>query len=163
VFLQRFEQRLASMSANQDLLVRRGWATIPMGELADAQLAILDGESRNHVSTDGPHIDLAPRGRSYRHGAARTGHQCDQVRRAFPVRRKRQPGVARSGRRFVVEWRERGGPAVAAPRESGFGTTLIRHIPARSLSANVTLDYAQEGLLWRLDCDADVARNLAST
>jgi hypothetical protein len=34
VFLQRFEQRLASMSANQDLLVRRNWATIPMGELA---------------------------------------------------------------------------------------------------------------------------------
>lgn len=65
--------------------------------------------------------------------------------------------------RFVVEWRERGGPAVAPPRESGFGTTLIRHIPARSLSANVTLDYAQEGLLWRLDCDADIAHHLASS
>lgn len=164
VFLQRFEQRLASMSANQDLLVRRGWATIPMGELADAQLAILDGESRSHVSTDGPHIDLAPRAAEVI-GMALHELATNAIKYGALSLSGGSVNLAwrEADGRFVVEWRERGGPAVAAPRESGFGTTLIRHIPARSLSANVTLDYAQEGLLWRLDCDADVARNLAST
>jgi two-component sensor histidine kinase len=51
---------------------------------------------------------------------------------------------------------------VAPPQSSGFGTTLIRHIPARSLKAEVTLDYAPDGLSWRLECDATLARTLAS-
>ncbi|MFD2782625.1 hypothetical protein ACFS32_17920 [Novosphingobium pokkalii] len=51
---------------------------------------------------------------------------------------------------------------MAPPQSSGFGTTLIRHIPARSLKAEVTLDYAPDGLSWRLECDATLARTLAS-
>ena len=163
-FLQRFENRLASLSANQDLLVRRGWVTIPMDELADAQLAILDRDNRALVSTSGPAIPLSPR------TAEVVGMALHELAtNALKYGALSRPGgtVALSWNetddgRFVAEWRERGGPRVEPPREAGFGSTLIRHIPARSLRATVTLDYNPDGLVWRLECEATVARSLAS-
>jgi two-component sensor histidine kinase len=38
-------------------------------------------------------------------------------------------------------WRERGGPAVAAPSRHGFGTTLMR-----AMFETITFDYAPAGL-----------------
>lgn len=163
-FLQRFENRLASLSANQDLLVRRGWATIPIHELVDAQLAILGRESRDLVKTCGPTFELAPRSaeiigmalhelatNALKYGAlSRTG---GEVWLSWDVT---------PDDRLVMEWRETGGPVVEPVDVTGFGTTLIRHIPARSLKAEVLLDFAPEGLLWRLDCDCEVARALAN-
>lgn len=162
-FLRRFENRLSSLSANQDLLVRRGWAHIPMEELAEAQLAILDRDSRKLVRTAGPAFLLSPRTaevlgmalhelatNALRHGAL--SHGAGQVCLSWEER---------DGRLSVV-WNETGGPLVGEPQASGFGTTLIRHIPARSLKADVTLDYAPDGLTWRLSCDATLAKTLAS-
>lgn len=161
-FLQRFESRLASLSANQDLLVRRGWATIPMEELVEAQLAILGRESRAQVNARGPDIDLSPR------SAEILGMALHELAtNALKYGALSRPGgtVALSwmeddDHRFCVTWREQGGPPVAPPVATGFGTTLIRHIPARSLKADVTLDFKPDGLVWRLACDATTARTL---
>jgi len=161
-FLQRFESRLSSLSANQDLLVRRGWATIPMNELVDAQLAILGRESRAQVISTGPHIDLSPRAaeilgmalhelatNAIKHGALSQPDGC--VRLTW----EETPED-----RFRVTWHESGGPSIEAPGTSGFGTTLIRHIPARSLQAAVDMDFQPNGLVWTLECDARNARTL---
>ena len=59
-FLRRFESRLSSLSANQDLLVRRGWSTILMDELAEAQLGILGRDARAQVETHGGSVPLSP-------------------------------------------------------------------------------------------------------
>ena len=53
---------------------------------------------------------------------------------------------------FVMGWRERGGPAVAAPAERGFGSTVISHVAMESLNGEVDLHFAPEGLSWRLEC-----------
>jgi len=162
-FLRRFENRLSSLSANQDLLVRRGWQHIPMAELADAQLAILDRDSRALVKVCGPDVLLSPR------TAEIIGMALHELAtNALKYGALSQPGGQvwlwweETAEHFVIAWRERGGPRVAQPETSGFGTTLIRHIPARSLKADVTLDYAPDGLAWRLACDATLARTLAS-
>jgi PAS domain S-box-containing protein len=162
-FLRRFENRLSSLSANQDLLVRRGWQHIPMAELVDAQLAILDRESRALVKVCGPDMLLSPR------TAEIIGMALHELAtNALKYGALSQPGGQvwlwweTPDDHFAVAWRERGGPRVAPPQSSGFGTTLIRHIPARSLKAEVTLDYAPDGLSWRLECDATLARTLAS-
>lgn len=162
-FLRRFENRLSSLSANQDLLVRRGWQQIPMQELADAQLAILDRESRALVEVCGPDMLLSPRtaeivGMALHELATNALKYGALSQRGGQVWLWWQEGDGQ----FVVGWRERGGPRVAPPQSSGFGTTLIRHIPARSLKAEVNLDYAPDGLVWRLACDATLARTLAS-
>ncbi len=162
-FLRRFENRLSSLSANQDLLVKRGWQHIPMAELVDAQLAILDRDSRALVKVCGPDMLLSPR------TAEIVGMALHELAtNALKYGALSQPGGQvwlyweDRADRFVVEWRERGGPRVTPPENSGFGTTLIRHIPSRSLKAEVTLDYAPDGLAWHLDCDATLARTLTS-
>jgi two-component sensor histidine kinase len=50
-------------------------------------------------------------------------------------------------------WRESGGPPVAEPDGSGFGTTLIRDVPRHNLGAEVDLAYRPEGLAWELRAD----------
>lgn len=163
-FLHRFENRLASLSANQDLLIRRGWSTIMMNELADAQLAILGSDSRAQVLTQGLGIPLSPR------AAEIIGMALHELAtNALKYGALSVPGgqVALSWEenhdgRFIIEWHESGGPRVSAPEQAGFGTTLIRHIPARSLQAEVTLDYAASGLRWRLSCSTQTARALAT-
>src|SRR6185369_8798848 len=58
-FLQRFEQRIASLAANQDLLIRRGWSQIPVAELVEAQLAFLGKETREQVRVSaGSEVEL---------------------------------------------------------------------------------------------------------
>ncbi len=53
---------------------------------------------------------------------------------------------------FVIEWTESGGPPVAAPSSSGFGSTVICRLAERSLDAKVELNYPRTGLTWRLQC-----------
>ena len=52
---------------------------------------------------------------------------------------------------LLLRWQESGGPPVAAPSRTRFGTTLIRVMPARSLGSTV-LDYRPDGLFWELSC-----------
>lgn len=163
-FLKRFEDRLASLSANQDLLIRRGWSTIMMDELADAQLAILARESREQVLTQGLSIPLSPRSAEIIGMAL---HELATNALKYGALKTPQGRVSLSWEetddgQFQVDWRESGGPATAAPDHRGFGTTLIQHIPARSLDAEVTLDYAPTGLTWRLRCSIETARALAN-
>ncbi|NML92113.1 PAS domain S-box protein [Novosphingobium olei] len=164
-FLERFENRLASLSANQDLLVKRGWATIPIADLVDAQLAILGRESRSFVKTCGADFDLSPR------SAEIIGMALHELAtNALKYGALSQLGgevwlswERTDNDRLWIEWRETGGPAVdSVPEGSGFGTTLIRHIPMRSLKADVSLNYEPSGLVWRLECDGAIARSLSS-
>lgn len=162
-FLGRFERRLASLSANQDLLVRRGWSTIRMDELAEAQLAILGREARAQIVLEGGSVPLSPRSaeiigmalhelatNALKYGALSSPsgrvHLCWEE----------------SADRFVIDWRESGVPLNGVPTHHGFGTTLMRQIPARSLEAEVTIDYPPTGLRWRLECAVRTARALES-
>jgi PAS domain S-box-containing protein len=162
-FLHRFERRLSSLSANQDLLVRRGWSTILMDELAEAQLAILGREARAQVELQGAAVPLSPRSAEIIGMAL---HELATNALKYGALSVSAGKVAltweeRDGR-FVVDWQESGVPLACVPTHHGFGTTLMRHIPARSLDAEVTLDYAPTGLRWHLDCAVATARSLES-
>ena len=62
--------------------------------------------------------------------------------------------------RFVVEWRESGGPHVEPPRRKGFGHVVMARIAARALDGQVEMNFAPEGLWWRLTAPATVATML---
>ncbi|WP_225207694.1 PAS domain S-box protein [Novosphingobium huizhouense] len=164
-FLERFENRLASLSANQDLLVRRGWAAIPIGELVEAQLATVGRQARSHVHARGPAFDLSPRSAEII-GMALHELATNALKYGALSRPEGQVSLAWQslpGDRLVIEWREAGGPRLNGPPQApGFGTTLIHHIPARSLKADVVLAYEPAGLVWRLECDGAIARSLAN-
>ena len=50
---------------------------------------------------------------------------------------------------FVFEWRESGGPAIAAPTHKGFGTTLLERGLAGELGGKIEIDYQTHGLVCR--------------
>jgi two-component sensor histidine kinase len=50
-----------------------------------------------------------------------------------------------------LSWRETGGPPVAAPARTGFGTRLIERGLAGALKGRVSLDYAPQGLSFSLN------------
>jgi two-component sensor histidine kinase len=51
------------------------------------------------------------------------------------------------GERVTIEWQEKDGPSITKPARDGFGTRVIRFIPARERNGQVNLDYRPEGLL----------------
>jgi two-component sensor histidine kinase len=62
---------------------------------------------------------------------------------------------ARAGRRrFTMEWSESGGPTVVAPTGRGFGWSVLCQLTKMSLGADVSLEYAPTGVIWRLGCPA---------
>jgi two-component sensor histidine kinase len=152
-FIASFEDRLRSLAVNQDILVRRAWREVPVRELVDGQLAFFD-QAPGELSIAGPDCSLEPRAaevvgmalhelatNSLKYGAlAAEGGHVDL-------------GWDRLGETFSMWWHESGGAPVRAPERTGFGTTVIRDLPSRSLDAVIALDYAAEGLRWSLTCD----------
>jgi two-component sensor histidine kinase len=50
----------------------------------------------------------------------------------------------------LLEWRERGGPAVRAPSRRGFGSRLLSSGLSAELGREAEMDYALEGLTCRV-------------
>lgn len=153
-FVPRFEQRLRSLAANQDLLTQRGWTAIPLRELVEAQLAFLSRASWAQLEVSGPDFKIGPRAaetlgmalhelatNALKYGAL--SGESGRVEIRWSV----------GGGRFALEWIESGGPVPSPGERPGFGTTLIRDVPARALRADVSMDYPGTGLTWRLACD----------
>jgi two-component sensor histidine kinase len=61
-------------------------------------------------------------------------------------------GIAggRSLESVLIEWRERGGPPVAAPTRSGYGISLIRELIPHELGGTVDLAFPPEGVSCRI-------------
>lgn len=58
---------------------------------------------------------------------------------------------------FRFEWREQGGPPVAAPTRKGFGTLLIRKMLASDFNGTVELRHDVDGVVCVLTAPADIA------
>lgn len=52
--------------------------------------------------------------------------------------------------RFAFEWREQGGPEIAAPTRTGFGSVVLEQLAASELALSVELHYHADGLVYRL-------------
>ncbi|MBV9993482.1 MAG: PAS domain-containing protein [Alphaproteobacteria bacterium] len=55
------------------------------------------------------------------------------------------------GKRFIMEWKESGGPPVAPPQQEGFGGMVIRQSIARERGARIAIDYLPDGLRCRFE------------
>jgi two-component sensor histidine kinase len=56
-----------------------------------------------------------------------------------------------------IEWTERDGPPVVAPKRHGFGTRFIEGSVASELQGKATLDFAAAGLRCTMDIPLDSA------
>lgn len=155
-FLPRLRQRIAGLAANQDVLVKRNWRQVPLSELVDAQLAFLE-DRLDQVERDGPEVIIQP-------GAAESIsmalHEMATNAEKYGALSVPEGKVAVRWRietgdgepRFVLTWRESGGPTVEQPAQRGFGSRIIEDVPARKLRADVACRYDPDGFNFTLSC-----------
>lgn len=155
-FLPRLRERIAGLAANQDVLVKRNWRQVPLSELVDAQLAFLE-DRLEQVEREGPDVVIQP-------GAAESIsmalHEMATNAEKYGALSVPEGRVeihwrleAHEGEpRFVLTWHESGGPPVAEPSQRGFGSRVIRDVPARKLRADVTCRFDPEGFSFALSC-----------
>ena len=155
-FVKRFSERIQSLSANQDLLVRNEWQGVGVEDLVRAQLAHFADLIGSRIPLHGPKLRLNPASaqaiglalhelatNAGKYGALSTERGCVDIGWRMI-----------DAETFKIGWIERGGPPVVAPQRRGFGTIVMKEMVERSVSGTVGLDYAPSGMTWCLRCPA---------
>lgn len=144
-----FEGRLGALARAHDTLTRVHWEK---AELADVIEGALDSCGvLDRVRVDGPTIWLESRlavsvamalhelcTNAIKYGAL--SREAGRVDCTWHVAQAPSPCL-------VLQWRERGGPAVTPPTRRGFGSRMLERALAGDLKAQVELDFAPEGLV----------------
>jgi two-component sensor histidine kinase len=158
-FVSEFEERVRGLSASYDLLANKKWQNVPLSELVRVQLAHFADLMDDRIAVRGPDFwitsaaaqtigmalhELATNAGKY--GALST--DAGYVDIAWRL----------DGHRFTMEWSESGGPTVVAPTRHGFGWTVLCRMTKMLLGADVALEFAPAGVVWRLACPADRVR-----
>jgi two-component sensor histidine kinase len=152
-FVSRFSERIQALSANQDLLLRTEWKGVDVKGLVHAQLAHFADLIGSRISADGPALRLKAAavqavGLAIHELATNAGKYGALSTETGRV----DVGWGAGDGVFTMYWTESGGPPVSPPQRRGFGTVLMGVMAERSVGGEVELDYAPEGLRWRLTC-----------
>jgi PAS domain S-box-containing protein len=152
-FVTALDGRIRSMAGAHELLSLRRWQGIPIASLVTRELAAYS--TSDNVEIDGSEMMLRPDAgqamamvlHELATNAAKYGALSTQSGRVSVRWYRKDNGSAR----FVVEWREIGGPGVETPKRSGYGTSVVRDLIPYELGGKVDLSYAPEGFRCRLE------------
>lgn len=150
---EAINERLVAMAKAHSLLGRSDWKAAAIEDVVAVAVSGVTGAS-GQLTVDGPSFELAPRAalslsmalhelatNAVKYGALSTPD--GQVAVAWTP-------PAEADAPFRLDWRESGGPAVAATERRGFGSQLLTAVLPRELGGTGTLDYRPDGLHWRL-------------
>ena len=147
--------RIQALSHAHDLLTMQSWSAASTDQVVEQVISSLS-LPRDRIELSGGPLQLGPKPalqltlalhelatNALKYGALSTGDGV--VRLAWDVK-------ADSGETeiFHFAWTERDGPAVRPPSRRGFGARLIERATAAEFAGEVTLEYAPEGVRWRL-------------
>jgi PAS domain S-box-containing protein len=149
-YLQSLDGRIRCLADAHVLLSNSRWKGVGLADLVRHQLAPYMGTSNTTIG--GPDVTLTSSAtealamvlfelvtNAAKYGAFSTPH--GQVCVTWH-------GIAsgRSLESIAIEWRESGGPPVAAPARSGYGISLIRELIPHELGGTVDLAFPPEGV-----------------
>lgn len=156
-FQKRFENRLHSLAASQDLLVKSEWTSVPIEDLVRSQLAHLGRDVETRFTIAGPHLLVTAASaqtigmalhelstNAIKHGALSNG--TGRIAVTWGTGR-RDDGTPT----FRMIWHETGGPPAAAPERRGFGTVVIGDMVRLGLGGTVVKDFRTEGFVWTVE------------
>jgi PAS domain S-box-containing protein len=160
-FLERLGQRIESLSASQDLIVKSGWKAVSLDALARAQLAPFPGFEQGQIAITGPQLHISPSAaqtigmalHELATNASKYG-ALSAVGGRVAIDWSLGEGEERGAQLFSMSWIEEGGPPAAEPPRRGFGTLVIDDVPRHDLNADIALEFLPAGLRWRLTCPA---------
>jgi two-component sensor histidine kinase len=151
-FTSRFSERIQTLAASHDLLMKNRGQGIEISDLVGVQLGHFRDLLGNRIKLDGPPLRLSVAAaqtvgmilhelatNAAKYGALSSDSGCVEI------------GWGVNGE-FTLSWTERGGPEVVAPSRRGFGSTVVKTMAESSLDGDVDLDFARAGLHWRVVC-----------
>jgi two-component sensor histidine kinase len=151
-----FTARLQALADAHDILIANSWEAAELTDVLVRTLRPFQEATRDRFAMSGPGLLLQPAAalslglavhelatNAVKYGAlAQDG---GQVRIAWHTEGQGADS------RFYLHWRERGGPPVAAPARTGFGSRLIRGALGGDMHGTVRMAFDPEGLDCRIE------------
>ncbi len=152
-----FEARLLALARVHDVLTKESWDGAELSAVVADAIRPLDaaGDAPSRFRVEGPPLRLSPRlalsiamalhelgTNAVKYGAL--SNEAGTIAIAWTLRRGEETQLR-------LRWEERGGPPVAKPTRTGFGSRLIERSLARELAGEVTLAYEPSGVVCTID------------
>ena len=155
-FGQTFLDRLHAMALSYALVSRDQWSEVSLVEVVREQLSPYLSERGDRVAIDGPATLLKPKlalslgmiihelgTNAVKYGSLSVGSGSLEVAWSLEKRNGDQTGL-------VIDWSERGGPAVKSAGRRGFGLTLIEREVNHGLGGKAQIEFKEAGLQVKL-------------
>lgn len=144
-----FGQRLRAMSDAQDLLTRTDWSRAQIGEVVRVALKAHGGEHRFGIV--GPALELS----------SKCALAFAMALHELATNATKYGALSQDGGSVTVRWQlegddlrflweEAGGPPVAPPSETGFGSLMIEEVLAGYCGGTATIAYEPRGVVFTL-------------
>jgi PAS domain S-box-containing protein len=151
-----FTARLVALARANDLLTGERWVGASLQRVLEQALEPYGGEQQERCLIDGPPVTLSSKTAL---SVALATHELatNAVKHGAWSRAEGRISVTwrvddtDSGERLRLQWRENGGPPVAAPARRGFGSRLVERGLSAEMGGEVKLDFRPEGLICTID------------
>jgi two-component sensor histidine kinase/DNA-binding response OmpR family regulator len=149
-YSRAIEGRIAALAQTHELLSQSRWEGASIERLAEDEMAPYRGEARSRVTMTGPSLLLRPEQAQV---AALTLHELATNAAKYGSLSVEAGQVdinwTTDDGLLILNWTERGGPAVSKPKKGGFGTKIISSLGAGNRD-KVSFDWRAEGLRFTL-------------
>ena len=150
-FVEALDGRLQSMAAAHALLSKSRWCGVGLTELIRRQLAPY--ATKANTTIRGPDIMLTS---AQTQAIAMVIHELVTNAAKYGALSSPDGRVSVSWDRtgadvLTIIWRELGGPPIAAPAQSGYGSRLIRKLIPHELGGTVELIYPSDGVRCKIE------------
>jgi len=154
-----FTARLVSLSAAHDVLTRENWEGAGLREIVQVAM---DPFEEDRITANGPDVRLGARAalalgmalHELATNATKYGALSSETGRVDLTWRTRREGKAAV---LALEWRERDGPPVTAPKRRGFGSRLLTQGVRHDLNGAAELEFAPDGVVCRITAPLESA------
>ncbi len=145
--------RIQAMAAANTLLITEDFGSVSMQDLVKRSLAPFGVEDAARFDLTGPELRLPPQVVvAYAlalHELATNASKYGALSNATGVVEIQWSITGEAGHPLLhVVWRERGGPPVSPPRQTSFGTQLLKRVLATEIGGGVDVDFRPEGLVF---------------
>jgi two-component sensor histidine kinase len=153
--IDKFSARLVSLSRTHNVLSDEKWESAQVRDLVDQAMAPYTGKDGSRIHVIGPDLRLAPRSAltvaMALHELATNAAKYGALSNDGGHVHIDWAGLEDASDQLRLTWREVGGPAVAPPSRSGFGTKLIEG-GAEQIDGSATLEFNPGGVVCTLIC-----------
>lgn len=150
-FADRLNDRLMVLARNQDAMVRGHGSGFDFAAIVREQSRPFQSVAGRRLSLSGPTLQLS----------SSAAQVLGMVLHELLTNAVKYGALSKPDGRITLQWsvekgnvriawEESGGPTVTPPERTGFGGEVLTSLPRMSLEADVTLDYAADGLRYAL-------------